>query len=109
MDYDVGELDQRVTVKRQTLTSDGMGGSTTVDATVATLWAHARPKRGRELGAHDKVEAPALYTFVVRYRDDLLERDRITWNGQDYNIRAILTRGGRKMFLEIEAERGVTQ
>lgn len=109
MDYDVGELDQRVPIKRQTRVSDNMGGYTTTDTTVATVWAHVRPKRGREQGIHDKVEAPALYVFVIRYRSDILDSDRITWNGADYNIRAILTRGGRKMFLEIEAERGVAQ
>lgn len=109
MYYDVGELDQRIDVKRDTLTSDGMGGSTTTTSTVATLWSHVRPKRGREVALHDKVEAPALYIFAIRYRSDLRDSDYITWNGADYNIRAILTRGGRKMFLEIEAERGVTQ
>lgn len=109
MFYDVGELDQRISVKRETRTADGTGGFTVADTTVATLWAHVRPKRGKEVGIHDKVEAPAMYIFAIRYRSDLLERDRITWNGDDYNIRAILTRGGRKMFLELEAERGVTQ
>jgi SPP1 family predicted phage head-tail adaptor len=109
MYYDAGELDQRIVVKRDTLASDGMGGSTTTTTTVATLWSHVRPKRGREVGLHDKVEAPALYIFAIRYRSDLRDSDYITWNGADYNIRAILTRGGRKMFLEIEAERGVTQ
>lgn len=109
MDYDVGELDQQAIIKRQTRTADGLGGWTVTDTNVATVWAHIRPKKGREYGIHDKVEAPALYIFAIRYRSDILDSDRITWNGADYNIRAILTRGGRKMFLEIEAERGVTQ
>lgn len=109
MSYDIGELDQRIIIKRQTRTADGMGGFTVADTTVATLWAHVRPKKGREIGVHDKVEAPALYVFVIRYRSDILDSYRITWNGSDYNIRAVLTKGGRKMFLDIEAERGVTQ
>lgn len=109
MSYDVGELDQKIVIKRESLTADGMGGSTTSTTTVASVWAHVRPKKGREIGAHDKVEAPAMYIFAIRYRSDVEDSDFITWNGSDYNVRAVLTRGGRKMFLEIEAERGVTQ
>ena len=109
MTYRAGELDQRITIKRETLTTDNMGGSTTTDTDVASVWAHVRPRSGRELGIHDKVEAPAMYLFVIRYRSDLLENDRIVWDGQEYNIRVIRSKGGRKLYLEIDAERGVTQ
>ena len=108
--YRVGELDKQITIKRETRTSDGMGGDTVTLTTVASdLWAHVRPRSGKEIGVHDRVEAPAMYLFVVRYRDDLLDSDQITWDGDIYNIRAILSSGGRKLFLEIDAERGVTQ
>lgn len=105
-----GELDQQITIKRETKVSDGMGGdiSTLVDV-ASDLWAHVRPRSGKEIGTHDRVEAPALYLFVIRYRNDIRNDDRIVWNGETYNIRAILTAGSRTSFLEINAERGVTQ
>lgn len=108
--YRVGELDQLITIKRETRVSDGMGGFTTTTTNVVSdLWAHARPKTARERGNFDTVEASAMYLFVVRYREDVRENDRITWNGDTYNIRGILTRGGRSEWLEMDAERGVTQ
>jgi SPP1 family predicted phage head-tail adaptor len=105
----VGELDQQITIQRETRTSDGMGGDTVALTSVATdLWAHVRPRSGKEIGVHDRVEAPAMYLFVIRYRGDIKNDDRIVWNGQTYNIRAVLTAGGRTNFLEINAERSVT-
>lgn len=110
MTYRVGELDQLITIKREVRVSDGGGGSTTTTTDVVTgLWAHARPRSARERGMFDSVEASAMYLFVVRYREDVRENDRIVWNGATYNIRGILTRGGRSEYLEIDAERGVTQ
>lgn len=110
MSFRPGELDQKITIKRETLTGDGMGGNTsTLTNVAADLWAHVRPRSGREVAEHNRVEAPAKYLFVVRYRDDIREDDRIDWNGETYNIRAILTRGSRSAYLEMDAERGVTE
>tara|TARA_R110000782_G_scaffold47256_1_gene104021 strand:+ start:5972 stop:6298 length:327 start_codon:yes stop_codon:yes gene_type:complete len=104
------KLDQLITIKRETRTTDGMGGDTValVDV-VADLWAHVRPKTGKEKSEHDKIEAPAMYLFKIRNRSDILDSDRIVWNGSTYNIRAVLTGGTREMYLEIDAERGVSQ
>jgi SPP1 family predicted phage head-tail adaptor len=110
--YRAGELDQLITIKRETRTDDGMGGATSSLTIVASdLWAHARPRRGKELGEFQGVRAQALYLFVIRNDTDLAleEDDRIEWNGETYNIRAILSEGARSMYLEIEAERGVEQ
>jgi SPP1 family predicted phage head-tail adaptor len=105
-----GNLDQLITIKRETRTTDGMGGDTVALVDVAAnLWAHVRPRTGRELAKHDRVEAPAMYLFKIRNRSDILDSDRIVWNGATYNIRAVLTEGTRDMYLEINAERGVTQ
>jgi SPP1 family predicted phage head-tail adaptor len=110
MTYRAGELDQLITIKREVRTSDGMGGDTvTLTDVAADLFAHVRPRSGKEIGTHDRVEAPAKYLFVIRYRSDLKDSDRIVWNGATYNIRYIATRGYRSMYMEIEAERGVTQ
>lgn len=107
MKWQPGELDQRITIKRETLTPDGMGGSSVALSTVATVWAKVIGKSGGESDAADRINASAVYTFVIRYRTDLKEKDRITWGGVDYNIRAIPGTGRRRMYLEIEAQRGV--
>jgi SPP1 family predicted phage head-tail adaptor len=108
--YRPGELDKLITIQRGTETDDGMGGKTIAwNAVVSDLWAHVRPRTANEQERFDKLNATAVYLFVIRYRSDLLESDRIVWDGVEYNIRSILTKGGRSMYLEIEAERGVAQ
>jgi len=94
-----GALDQLITIKRETRTSDGMGGDTVALTDVAAdLWAHVRPRRGRELATHDRVEAPAMYLFKIRNRSDIKNTDRIVWNGATYNIREVLTEGTRAAY-----------
>jgi head-tail adaptor len=57
----------------------------------------------------DRVNASAMYLFVIRYRTDVEESDRILWKGEFYNIRYIAQGTGRALYLEIDAERGVAQ
>lgn len=109
MKWRTGELDQRIILQRETLADDGMGGSTVALNTVATVWAKAIPLAGREGMRAARLDAAHSYTFVIRYRADLRESDRILWEGAAYNIRAIARHGGRELYLEIDAERGVAQ
>lgn len=109
MTYRVGELDQRVTIQRLSTVSDGQGGSTESWADVVTVWAHARPRSGREVVQFDRVNGEHAYMFVIRYRSGIRESDRLVWQGVNYNIRAINDQSGRKLYLEIDAERGVAQ
>ena len=107
MKWQPGELDQRITIVREALTTDGMGGQTVSTSTVATVWAKVVALSGREAVRDDRLNAESAYLFVIRWRSDVREADRITWGGVTYNIRAIKQDGGRKMYLEINAERGV--
>lgn len=110
MSFRPGELDQLITIEREQLTDDGTGGQDLEWVTVVTdLWAKVRPLSGNEQERYDQVNAMAMATFVIRYRDDLLPTDRIVWNGEPYNIRYIPPVSGREMYLAINAERGVAQ
>lgn len=107
--YRPGEMDKRVSILRDVRADDDMGGVTTTTSTVATVWAHARPQTGSEQEFADRVNGQSLYLFVIRFRGDILESDRIEWDGVSYNIRFIRTKGPRHLYLEIDAERGVGQ
>jgi len=108
VNYRPGELDQRITIKREILTDDGLGGQDITLTNIATcISAHSRNLSGKESERYDKLNATSLNIFVVRYRDDLREDDRIEWDGNSYNIRHIPNNGGRKLYTEILAETGV--
>jgi SPP1 family predicted phage head-tail adaptor len=104
--YRSGELDQRVTFRREQQTSDGMGGQSKTWGDVATVWAHVRPMSGREREHADRLNAEANYLIVIRYRTDIDETDVAVWKGRQFNLRFNKDRA-RSRFLEIEAERGV--
>lgn len=109
MQWHIGELDQRITIQRETLDDDGMGGQTVALSTVATVWAKVIARAGRERTQAGRLDAENSYTFVIRLRRDVRESDRILWDGAQHNIRSVVRQGVREMYLELEAERGVAQ
>lgn len=107
--YRAGELDQQVDIHYKTKTVDDGGGvSEAWSALACDVWAKVVPLSGNESLAYSKLNAIALYRFVFRYRSDLDETQKIVWDGDDYNIRFIPSRGSRPLFVEVIAERGVT-
>lgn len=108
----IGRMDERVTFQRLTATADGAGGTTTAWANFRTdpvAWAEVKTRVGREVMVEGRMTAQSPTTFTVHYRDDVSELDRILWAGEAYQIRNVIRRGGRKLFLEIDAERGAAQ
>lgn len=101
-----GELDQRVTFRRESKTADGMGGSVTTWADIATVWAKVRPMTGNEREHSDRLNATANYLIVIRAREDIDERCIAVHSGTKYNIRFV-KREPRSRFLALECERGV--
>lgn len=104
-----GKLDQRITVQYETLSNDGYGGQTVALTDRVSLWANVAPLAGRELEYGQQLESSNYVVFTIRYREDILFSDRIIYNGEQYNIRAMPPPGTRKMYRTIEAERGVAQ
>lgn len=107
----VGELDQRIKIRREAEVSDGLGGQTLTVSTLAEVWAHVRPATGSERAIFERLDAQATYVFTIRNRPDITieHNDRIEWDGVDYNIRFPAYPGKREMYFEITAERGVAQ
>ena len=78
----IGELNDRIIIKREKRTTDGMGGWTVNDQTVATVWAGVRVPASRDgvvAGADSEIR-----THVVRVRQNSTTlgvqiNDLITW------------------------------
>lgn len=109
MAFKAGDLDQKISIERYSNVPDGMGGNVTTWAEVLTPWAMVRPVSGNERSGFDQLLAEASYLFVVRYPLAVLDSDRIVWDGDYYNIRLRKKPTGRKLYMQIIAERGVAQ
>ena len=109
--HEIGNLDQRITIKRETMSQTGMGGQELTLTNLATVWAKVRPRSGTERNRFERLDAEASYIFVIRNRPDLelRESDRIEWRGTEYNIRFISDPGPRPIYIEISADKGVAQ
>lgn len=100
-------LDQRITVLREVLTPDGMGGHHVDAEPLAEIWAHLEPLTGQERAAFGGLVASALYRCVICRRTDLRPDDRILWRGHAFNIRAVPPVAPRQRFMELQIELGV--
>lgn len=108
----IGRMDQQITFQRKVQTPDGGGGVTEAWANFAsnaTVWAAVKTRVGREVMVEGRMTAQSPTTFTVHYRSDVSETDRILCDGEAYQIRNVIRHGGRKLFLEIDAERGAAQ
>lgn len=104
--FSSGELDQRVTFRRESKTDDGIGGSVTTWTDIATVWAKVRPMSGSEREHSDRLNATANYLIVIRARDDIDESCIAVWKGTQFNIRFARDQP-RSRFVALETEKGV--
>ena len=111
MNYRPGELDQRITIKRETNTKTAMGGQSVSLVNIATVFAKVTAKSGGESNKYQRLDAEASYVFVIRNTNNfnVRESDRIEWRGTEYNIRFISDPGPRPIYIEISADKGVAQ
>lgn len=108
----IGQMDELITLQANTRAADGGGGQ--VDswanfATDPTVWAKVDPRAGGEGVDGGAFNAAGLWKFVIWYRDDVSELDRILWNGDYYNIRRVARARQSALYLDLFAERGVPQ
>jgi SPP1 family predicted phage head-tail adaptor len=102
-----GKIDQMVALERRSATADGIGGTIYAWSEFACVWASVVARGARESMDQERMSAAGVYRFTIRHRDDIDETCRIMWQGEAYNVRAVHRTGGRKLYLEIDAERGV--
>lgn len=105
----IGKMDQRITFQRATRAADGAGGITEVwaDLPGGTVWAAVSFKGSREGLSEGRINAAQMTTFEVYTRGDVTEIDRLVWQGEVYNIRAVRRYGPRPLRMWVDAERGV--
>ena len=99
-----GRYRHRVTIQRVTETKDADGGYVKTWADLATVWAEIRGVGGREYFDKDVVTSEVSCVFIIRFRSDLVPTDRLSWNGDSYEIVAIGDRSGLRIENDIAAK-----
>jgi SPP1 family predicted phage head-tail adaptor len=107
MPYNAGQLDQRITLRRRTAGVDALGQPSTTWANLVTVWAAARPQRGREFFAAGQQQAEGGVTFTIRHRADVQVTDQVLWRDQPHDIVSIADPAGRRETLELITVAGV--
>lgn len=100
---------ERIAIERAAVTLDEFGEPVETWALVATVWAAVLPQKytsgvealSQALGREAVV---TTHTVTIYWRGDVLETDRITWNGRLLDIRRVIDPDGRRTWLELLCE-----
>lgn len=82
-----GKLDRLITLQRRTVAAtDANGSAAQTFAAYDEVWAAKIDAGGREYFAGQQVQAEIVTRFKIRWRDDVLPTDRITFDDKTFNI-----------------------
>ena len=96
-----GKLDRRITIQSQSASQDGAGEAVATWAVVDTVWAQVIGTSGSEPFQGEQFNAQRKVTFVIRYRTDIDETNRIVYGGETYGVTATFEIGRREL-LEVQ-------
>ncbi|WP_282026855.1 phage head closure protein [Limimaricola cinnabarinus] len=106
-----GSLRDRITIQRQTETTDDYGNTVGAWADLVSVWADVRETTGKEKVAAGRVEASRTATIRVRKSSataGITEADRLTARGETWNIRSIAQADRKGVMLDLLCESGVS-
>lgn len=105
-----GKLRHRITLQRKTVQPDIFGGSVdTWTDTAVNVWASVEPLQGRELSIAQSVSAETTTRITMRYRADVLQADRIVFDGKFYNLQSVIDSEMLHQQLVIMASEGLNE
>lgn len=81
-----GGLRCRLTIQESTATKDTYGAEIQTWTTYATVWASKKHNSSREFYSAQKTNAEITDLFIIRYRNNIRPKMRISHNGKYYDI-----------------------
>ena len=99
---DPGEMDSRVTIQTASGSPDGYGQVVDSWVDIATLWAKVEWPGMRESEGEDagQIAQSERVVFTLRYTE-VRPKDRISFEGDYYDIKSVAQVGGRKRFMKL--------
>ena len=99
----VGELRDRVTVRRKVRVSDEAGGWTTSWRDWGVFWCQAVTRTGAAQFFSDGLREQETTLFTFRKGADVKIGDRILWRGINHEVQAMTPKSGAPRFDEARA------
>ncbi|MGV1752492.1 phage head closure protein [Agrobacterium sp. CG674] len=99
----IGNMDRRITIDRQTETVKPSGDVVKVWTPLAVVWAEVLQQTATEFFTGFGEAETGTMIFRVRYRPGITTADRITYQGQSYGLKEIKELG-RLEALELRGE-----
>ncbi len=84
-DEEIGHW-RKIIIERLTRTQDDYGGIVETWTTHLTVYANVIPVSGREIFSSDRPNISRMTRFFIYYLSDLTEKDRISYEGDYYDI-----------------------
>ena len=104
MAISIGQLDRRLVIQQVSVVQNSFGEEDETWTTLATVFGQRRDVTGREIFTGGRDQAEGLTRFVIRYRSDVNERNRISYDGNIFEIEGVVELG-RKQWLELLTRR----
>ncbi len=95
-----GDLDRHIDLLKRRLVENATGEQEEVFEEGLTAWAQVISNKGRDYFAAAQVHNEETLLFRIRYRTDIDSKDRVGYQGKQYNI-ANIAEIGRREGIEI--------
>ena len=103
----LGKFRHFITLQGQGTTRDSGGGISSGFSTIASVYANVVPKSGKEIYKRGKLVGSVTHEITIRYRTDITNASRISFNNKFFNIRSIINIDERDRYLKLMCEEGV--
>ncbi len=85
----IGDLNERIEIKRPTLSPDGYGGYTSTDTSKGSMWARVRvPQSSTNVIAMKDAEV-RTHEFTLRHLSDVQINDIVVYRSSRYVVRGV--------------------
>ena len=100
----LGSLNQRATLRAQTLTPDGGGGYSESWDVVAIVWARLEPVSGADSTRAGKLESRVRHKLTLRRSNAVAAGQRVEIGARVFAVRALLDDGPQSQLLTLLCE-----
>lgn len=99
-----GDFDQRITIQNVTESVDTFGQRVQSFSTLANVWAKVEEKSGFEGEQSNQIVAERKVQFLIRWRNDINERMRVSYRSKIYEIESIINGDERQHTMRIHTK-----